>query len=143
MLVLFLYIKLHLLLIYGFTGVLILMAFGELQSGLMPNVMHNTWNSSESTHTHTHTHTYEEDEMFQMNHMFSLSIPWAQTFAMEYNNALDSQQKFVSKGRKTKSSAEYCRVHQAKALSHTRVHRIGTFRSDECSFSYTLNHLFF
>lgn len=53
-LVLFLYIKLHLFLIHGFT-VLILMAFGELQFGLMANVMHNTWNNSESTHTHTHT----------------------------------------------------------------------------------------
>lgn len=29
------------------------MAFGELQSDLIANVMHNTWNSSESTHTHT------------------------------------------------------------------------------------------
>lgn len=81
--------------------------------------------------------------MLQMSHMFSLSIPWAQTLAMECNNALNSQQKFVSKGRKTKSSAEYCRVHQAKAVSHTRVHTIGTFRSDECSFSYTPNHLLF
>lgn len=47
--------------------------------------------------------------MLQMSHMLSLSLPRAQTFAMEYNNTLDSQQKFVSKGRKTKSSAEYIR----------------------------------
>lgn len=140
-LVLFLYIKLHLFQIEGFTGISILTAFGELQSGLMANVIHNTWNGSESTDTHTHTH--KEDEMLQRSHMFSLSIPWAQTFAMEYNNALDSQQKFVSKGRKTKSSAAYCSVHQTKAVSHTRVHRIGTFRSDECSFSCTPNPLLF
>lgn len=54
-LVQFLYIKLHLFLIYSFTGALILKSFGELQSGLMADVMHNTWNSSESTNTHTHT----------------------------------------------------------------------------------------
>lgn len=41
-LVLFLYKKLHLFLIHGFTGVLILEAFGELQSGLMANAMRNT-----------------------------------------------------------------------------------------------------
>lgn len=69
-LVLFLYIKLHLFLIYAFTGFLILEAFGELQSGLMADVMHNTWNSYEGTHTHTH----KEDEMLRVSHMFSLSM---------------------------------------------------------------------
>lgn len=103
-LVQFLYIKSHLFLIYSFTGALILKSFGELQSGLMADVMHNTWNSSESTNTHTHTKRVKCSKRVTYFHYPFHAL---QTFAMEYNNALDSQQKFVSKRRKTKSSAEY------------------------------------
>jgi len=64
----FLYIQAHLFLMCAFTGALILEDFGDLQSGLVANVMLNQWNSSVTTnvqnrvgllfkaYTHLHTH---------------------------------------------------------------------------------------
>lgn len=63
------------------------------------------WCTTHGTVMKAHTHTQRGWNAPSESHVFT--IHGLQISAMEYNNALDSRQKFVSKGRKTKSSAEY------------------------------------
>lgn len=64
----------------AFTGVLIPEDFGDLQSGLVANVMHNPWYSSDATNIEKRVgllckaYTRTLVKMPQMSHMFSLSI---------------------------------------------------------------------
>lgn len=92
----------------------------------------------QSIHKHTQTHTLVK--MPQMSHTFIINYTGLQTFALEDNNATDSQQKISLQRKKNKV---LCRVHHTRTVSCGMVHRTGTFRSDECSASYTPNPLLF
>lgn len=87
-----------------------------------------------------HAHTAQVKTPW-MSQIFTMHSTGLQIFAVEDNSATDSQERKDSLQRK--KNKVLCRLCHPKAVSHARVQRTGTFRSDECSFSYTSNpHLF-